>query len=244
MKPCWSCAPENCAAPVGRGRQVVESVRQGLAEDGNQAPAALRGTNQGDDRGESFLRLSHDCGASGRQQEHSATHLPAQGRAVKKRPVGFRPRVQALPSVAQRPNERWATDLCRIWAGKDGWSHLALVIDCCTRELLGWHLSRSGKSKTAESALEHALISRFGCLGRVPETFLLRSDNGQVFTSRNYTALVRRYGLQQEFIKPYTPEQNGMVERVIRTLKEVCTSTPLRKPDACQPSHCRLDWFL
>jgi putative transposase len=30
------------------------------------------------------------------------------------------------------------------------------------------------------------------------------------------------YGLRQEFITPHTPEQNGMVERVIRTLKEQC----------------------
>lgn len=141
---------------------------------------------------------------------------------VKKRPVGFRPRVQALPSVAQAPNERWATDLCRIWAGRDQWATLALVIDCHTRELLGWHLSRSGKAKTAEAALEQALIARFGTLGRVPMPFLLRSDNGLVFTSRSYTALVRSYGLRQEFITPHTPEQNGMVERVIRTLKEQC----------------------
>ncbi len=47
-----------------------------------------------------------------------------KGWQVKKRPEGFRSRIQALLSVAQRPNERWATDLCRIWAGKDGWSHL------------------------------------------------------------------------------------------------------------------------
>jgi putative transposase len=113
-----------------------------------------------------------------------------KGWQVKKRSVGFRPRVQALPSIAKRPNERWATDLCHMWSGKDGWSQLALVINCCTRELLGWDLSHSGKSKTAESALEHALTSRFGCLGRVPEKFLLRSDNGLVFTSRNYMALV------------------------------------------------------
>jgi len=99
---------------------------------------------------------------------------------VKKRPVGFRPRVQALPSVAKTPNARWATDLCRVWCGRDGWSVLALVIDCCSRELLGWHLSRSGRSKTAESALEQALITRFGTLGRVTQPFLLRSDNGLV----------------------------------------------------------------
>lgn len=141
---------------------------------------------------------------------------------VKKRPVGFRPRVQAMPSVAAAPNERWATDLCRVWTGRDGWAVLALVMDCHSRELLGWHLSRSGKSKTAEAALEQALIARYGTLGRVPAPFLLRSDNGLVFTSRSYTALVRSYGLRQEFITPHTPEQNGMVERLIRTLKEQC----------------------
>jgi putative transposase len=37
-----------------------------------------------------------------------------------------------------------------------------------------------------------------------------------------YTALVRSYGLRQEFITPHGPQQNGMVERVIRTLKEQC----------------------
>jgi putative transposase len=145
------------------------------------------------------------------------------GWQVKKRPIGFRPRIQALPSVARHPNERWATDLCRVWAGKGGWAVLALVIECHTRELLGWHLSRSGKAKTAESALEQALIARYGTLGPVPSSFLLRSDNGLVFTSRSYTALVRSYGLRQEFITPYCPEQNGMVERVIRALKEQCT---------------------
>jgi len=88
-----------------------------------------------------------------------------KGWQVRKRPVGMRPRVQELPSVAERPNERWATDMCRIWSGRDGWT---------------------------------------------------------VFTSRGFTALVKGYGLRQEFITPHNPQQNGMVERVIRTLKEQC----------------------
>ncbi len=88
-----------------------------------------------------------------------------QGWQVRKRAIGIRPRIQALPSVAQAPNERWSTDLCRIWAGRDGWTSLALVIDCHTRELLGLHLSRTGRAATAASALEQALIARFGTLG-------------------------------------------------------------------------------
>lgn len=146
-----------------------------------------------------------------------------KGWQVRKRATGMRPRIEAVPSVASTPNERWSTDLARIWTGKDGWATLALVIDCHTRELLGWHLSRSGKATTASAALEHALISRFGTLGKVEREFLLRSDNGLVFTSRHFTALVRSYGLKQEFVTPHCPQQNGMVERVIRTLKEQCT---------------------
>ncbi|MHA7685442.1 transposase [Cupriavidus sp. PET2-C1] len=107
-----------------------------------------------------------------------------------------------------------------MWTGRDGWVSLALVIDCHTRELLDWHLSHSDKAETADAALEQALIARFGTLGRVSEPFPLRSDNGLVFTSRSYTALARSYGLRQEFITPYSPEQNGMIERAIRTPKE------------------------
>jgi predicted ABC-type ATPase len=33
---------------------------------------------------------------------------------------------------------------------------------------------------------------------------------------------VKSYGLQQEFITPHCPDQNGLVERVIRTIKEQC----------------------
>ena len=96
------------------------------------------------------------------------------------------------------------------------------MIDCHTRELLGWHLARTGKASTAGSALEQALIAQFGSLGKVAKPFLLRSDNGLVFTSRYFTGLAKSYGLQQEFITPHCPQQNGMVERVIRSLKEQC----------------------
>lgn len=145
-----------------------------------------------------------------------------KGWQVRKRPVGNRPLIQAVPSVATAPNERWSTDSARVWTGKNGWASLALVIDCHTRELLGWHLSRSGKATTASAALEHALIARFGTLGRVDEEFLPRSDNGLIFTSKHFTKVVRSYGLKQEFITPHCPQQNGMVERLIRTIKEQC----------------------
>ncbi|WXS19704.1 DDE-type integrase/transposase/recombinase (plasmid) [Salmonella enterica subsp. enterica serovar Infantis] len=102
------------------------------------------------------------------------------------------------------------------------WCALTLVIDCHTREALGWRLSPSGNAKSAEAALEEALITRYGALGRAQDPITLRSDNGLVFTSRHYTRTVYQYGLKQEFIQPHTPQQNGMVERLIRTVKEQC----------------------
>lgn len=93
-----------------------------------------------------------------------------KGWQVRKRPIGMRPRIEAVPSVATAPNERWSMDLCRVWSGRDSWTTLAFVIDCLTRELLGWHLSRSGKAITVAIALEHALINRFGTWARSPRS--------------------------------------------------------------------------
>lgn len=33
---------------------------------------------------------------------------------------------------------------------------------------------------------------------------------------------VNSYGLESEYIKPYSPEQNGAIDRFMRTLKEEC----------------------
>ena len=51
---------------------------------------------------------------------------------------------------------------------------------------------------------------------------MVRSDNGLIFQSRRFRAACRDYRLRQEFITPYTPEQNGIVERFFRSLKEEC----------------------
>jgi len=60
-------------------------------------------------------------------------------------------------------------------------------------------------------------------MGRgAPAGLTVRSDNGLVFGSKLYRGLCREYGLSQEYITPYTPEENGLVERFIRSFKEEC----------------------
>ena len=148
--------------------------------------------------------------------------LQLNGWQVRKRPAGKRPRAQAMPSVSAAPNQRWATDTAMVWCGRDLYCHLSLVVDCCTREILSWRLAKRGNAQTVEATLEEALIERFGCLGRVTAPLILRSDNGLVFSSKRFTSTVKAYGLTQEFITPYTPQQNGLVERLIRSIKEEC----------------------
>ncbi len=146
-----------------------------------------------------------------------------KGWTIKARKKGMRPRVQIKRSVAARPNERWATDVALVFCGaRDGWCSFVPVVDCCTRELLGWELAHTARAKTAERALEAALIKRFGWVRGGPGGLTLRHDNGLVFGSKLYRGLCRDYGLTQEFITPYTPEENGLVERFIRSFKEEC----------------------
>lgn len=135
-----------------------------------------------------------------------------------------RPRVQHWSSQTEESNQRWAIDMTSTWCEKDGWIGLFAIIDCHDREVVAIHVSKNGRAKEAEQALEAACIHRFGLAYPTQDEQrpVLRSDNGKVFTSRAFTACSKQYGVRQEFITPYTPQQNGMVERFFRSLKEEC----------------------
>lgn len=146
--------------------------------------------------------------------------LKLNGWQVRQRPQGHRPRVPGWVSRAGRPNERWAIDTTHLFTRQDGWCHLTAIIDCCDRTIVGWRLSRSGIAGVAAAALEDALRTR-GITAASP-ALLLRSDNGLVFGAKAFVAVARRSGIGQEYITPYTPEQNGMIERFFLTLKQEC----------------------
>lgn len=141
---------------------------------------------------------------------------------VHQRPCTPRPRVQGSVSRTAQSNRRWAMDLIHVACGRDGWAHLVAVIDCHDRELIGWEFALRGRAKEAERAIEEACIKRFGTLRPTGSAPIIRSDNGLIFQSRRFRAACRDYRLSQEFITPYTPEQNGIIERFFRSLKEEC----------------------
>ena len=82
--------------------------------------------------------------------------LKAKRWFVHQRTVTPRPRVHGRRSVAPASNMRWAMDLTHIYCGADGWGHLAAIIDCHDREIVGWQFSLRGRAREAERALECA----------------------------------------------------------------------------------------
>jgi len=133
-----------------------------------------------------------------------------------------KPRVQGSRSISEKSNVRWAIDITHIPCGKDGWGHLVALVDCHDRSCIGYEFALRGRAKEAERALEEACLNRFGTLRSEKYKPVIRSDNGLVFQSRRFREMCRDYGLPQEFVTPYTPEQNGMIERFFRSLKEEC----------------------
>jgi putative transposase len=51
---------------------------------------------------------------------------------------------------------------------------------------------------------------------------VLRTDNAIVYASIFSREVAKSYGLHQEFILPHTPEQNGVAESVMDTVKLEC----------------------
>ena len=62
---------------------------------------------------------------------------------------------------AARPNQIWQSDMTKIWVGPMvGWAYLVSVIDCCTREIVGWNLSDRCRTEEALAAVEQAVLDR------------------------------------------------------------------------------------
>jgi putative transposase len=131
-------------------------------------------------------------------------------------------RVEVSQSTSQVSNVRWAADTTYVWTQLDGLTYVNVVIDCADREVIGLNVSQRNDAREAVHALEDACLRRFGVLPRADTGVVLRSDNALVYASELYRSQARAYGLTQEFILPHTPEQNGVAESFMGTLKLEC----------------------
>ena len=121
---------------------------------------------------------------------------------------------------APLPNQVWQSDLTKIWAGPTvGWAYLVSVIDCCTREIVGWNLSHRCRTDEALAAVEQAVLGRLPA-GSREASLTLTTDNGTQFTSSRFMETLGRLGITHRRTAYHHPEGNSYIERFHRSLKE------------------------
>jgi len=143
-----------------------------------------------------------------------------RGLLVTRRRLRARRRKEWGRVEATLPNQVWQSDMTKVWAGPAaGWAYLVSVIDCCTREIVGWDLSRRCRTDEALAALERAVLESMAA-GPRGIGLTLTTDNGTQFTSARFVATLNTLGISHRRTAFNHPEGNGLIERFHRSLKE------------------------
>lgn len=129
------------------------------------------------------------------------------------RPAHFpRPR---LPSTgvleADRPNQKWYTDLTYVDTTDRGPCPLTSILDGCTREVLAWSfLPNCGATEAIDVVL--AAVAREFPRRLRADGVVLRSDAGSQFIAHVFRESMKTVGIEVEAIRKKRPEDNGMIE--------------------------------
>lgn len=109
------------------------------------------------------------------------------------------------------PNQVWAIDITYIKMERRH-MYLTAIIDWFSRRIVGWTLSDTLNTAPVLDCVKTA-VERFG----VPA--ILNSDQGSQFTSDEYKALLKQYGIRQSMDGKARWADNVRMERWFRSLK-------------------------
>lgn len=140
-------------------------------------------------------------------------------RLVSRRP-GREKRYRDQVEKPSAPDQVWATDLMYITINNINY-YLATFVDEYSRYIVHWELlarmDGNSVSTSAQAALQTLPIDADGKLIRQPD---IRTDNGSGYISGEFGQLMSYHGLVHRRIRPHCPEENGVVERLNRTVRE------------------------
>jgi transposase InsO family protein len=115
--------------------------------------------------------------------------------------------------TATGPDQKWLADITYIRL-VEGWLYLAVVLDCFSRRIVGWSLSRHIDAELVCAALEMALHRR------CPQGDLVHhSDRGVQYASESLRGLLKREGLTMSMSRKGDPWDNAMMESFFGSLK-------------------------
>ena len=117
-----------------------------------------------------------------------------------------------------RPAELWHMDMTAIWVAEHGWCYLNAIIDCCTREIVGWGLEVRCRAVEAIAVVEQAVAEQ----AIPPGTLTLGTDNGSAFTARKTRQVLSGLGIRHRRGGYRDPESQAFIESWFSKLKERC----------------------
>jgi len=123
------------------------------------------------------------------------------------------PNVLARRFDQPEPDRVWAGDITYL-ATAEGWLYLAVIIDLCSRRVVGWATSDSLETKVCLDALRDALQARHPAPGLIHH-----SDRGTQYASTEYTNLLKDHGITISMSRKGNPWDNAACESFMKTLK-------------------------
>ena len=117
---------------------------------------------------------------------------------------------QPLP---EKPDQVWAGDITFIPTAR-GWLYLAVIIDLCSRKIVGWALADHMRTPLVTAALRQALGTR-----STAQATIFHSDRGSQYGSAAHRALLTQAGMRQSMSARANPYHNAWTESFMGTLK-------------------------
>ena len=120
----------------------------------------------------------------------------------------------------QKVNDRWVTDLMQVQAG-EGTYFVISFMDEYSRYIVHHEVLMGIDGITLSLAAQKAIETLPRGVDGLPTARpVIQSDNGSGYISREYLQVLKEHGLGHHRIKPHCPEENGVIERSMRTLRE------------------------
>ena len=140
------------------------------------------------------------------------TYIPktSDGRADKPSPN----LISGLP-LPEAPDRAWAGDITFIPTSA-GWLYLAVIIDLCSRRVVGWSLAAHMRCDLVLDALLQALQTR---PIRSAAGIIFHSDRGSQYGSTPFRHVLAEAGMRQSMSARANPYDNAWTESFIGTLK-------------------------
>jgi putative transposase len=110
-------------------------------------------------------------------------------------------------------NRIWAADMTCFWTGS-GWVHLAIVMDLCSRRIIGWAMHGQMTERLVVDALEMAVLSR-----RPEGPLIHHSDQGSQYQSQLFRGKLQEHGITLSMSRRGNCWDNACVESFFKTVK-------------------------